>query len=102
MRYATFKTDYINGLTLKAINPPNELNKIYVLANQWLKPKVTTRRFASTFSMTLDMVDEGDGKGKQMGKKQTEGKKTSDEGNDGTNDNSNKKKDKKHAFIHLQ
>jgi hypothetical protein len=38
--YSMFKTDYINGLTSKAINPPKDLNKIYLLANQWLKPKL--------------------------------------------------------------
>ncbi len=32
--YATFKTDYINGLTFMAIDPPKDLNKIYLLANQ--------------------------------------------------------------------
>jgi hypothetical protein len=33
-RYSTFKTDYINGLTSKAIDPPKDLNEIYLLANQ--------------------------------------------------------------------
>jgi hypothetical protein len=58
--YATFKRDYINGLTLKAINPPKDLNEIYLLANQWLKPKVTTSSFVSMFSTMLDRVEEGD------------------------------------------
>ena len=31
--YATFKTDYINGLTSKAIDPLKDLNEIYLLAN---------------------------------------------------------------------
>jgi hypothetical protein len=39
MQYITFKTDYINGLISKAIDPPKELNEVYLLANQWLKPK---------------------------------------------------------------
>jgi hypothetical protein len=74
--YATFKTDYISGLTSKAIDPPKDLNEIYLLANQWLEPKVTTSSFASTFSMTLDRVDEGEGQGKWRGKRQPGGKKT--------------------------
>ncbi len=57
VRYTTFKTDYLNGLTSKAIDPPKDLNEIYLLANQWLKPKATTSSFASTFSTTLDRVD---------------------------------------------
>jgi len=70
-RYAMFKTDYINGLTSKAIDPPKDLNEIYLLANQWLKPKVTTSSFASTFLTTLDRVDEENGRGRRRGKKKT-------------------------------
>jgi hypothetical protein len=64
--HATFKADYINGLTSKAIDLPKDLNKIYLLANQWLKPKVTTSSFATTFSMTLDGKE--DARGKQQWK----------------------------------
>jgi len=74
VRYATFKIDYINGLTSKAIDPPKDLNKIYLLANQWLKPKATTSSFASTFSTTLDRVDEENSRGRRRGKKQPGGK----------------------------
>jgi hypothetical protein len=50
--YRMIKTDYINGLTSKAINPLKDLNEIYLLANQWLKPKAgssgATRRQAAS------------------------------------------------------
>ncbi len=65
--YATFKTDYTNGLTSEVIDPPEDLNKIFLLVNQWLKPKVTTSSLESMFSMTLDRVDEGDGRGNRRG-----------------------------------
>jgi hypothetical protein len=53
-RYSTFKTDYINGPTSKAIDPPKALNKIYLFANQWLKPKAAGSGYASTFATMLD------------------------------------------------
>jgi hypothetical protein len=37
--YSMFKTDCIDGFTSKAINLPKDLNEIYLLVNQWLKPK---------------------------------------------------------------
>jgi hypothetical protein len=98
-RYATFKTDYINGLTSKAVDPPKDLNEIYLLANQWLKPKATTSSFASTFSTTLDRVDEENDRGRRRGKKQPGGKKLTDKNTDGTNNNSNRNKDKKRACF---
>ncbi len=76
--YSTFKTDYINGLTSKAINPPKDLNKIYLLANQWLKTKATGTGYASTFATTLDKIDEGNRCGKGKGKQQQGEKKTED------------------------
>jgi len=98
-RYATFKTDYINGLTSKAVDPPKDLNEIYLLANQWLKPKATTSSFASTFSTTLDRVDEENDRGRRRGKKQPGGKKLTDKNTDGTNNNSNRNKDRTHACF---
>ncbi len=58
VQYSTFKTDYINGLTSKAIDPPKDLNEIYLLVNQWLKLKAAGTGYASTFAMTLDHLDE--------------------------------------------
>ena len=46
-RYASFKTEIMNGLTSKAIKQPDSLNTMYLLANQWLK---TTLKM----NMTLD------------------------------------------------
>jgi hypothetical protein len=77
-RYSTFKMDYINGLMSKAINPPQDLNKINLLANQWLKPKATGTGYASTFTTTLDKMDEGNKRGKGKGKQQQREKTTED------------------------
>ncbi len=100
MCYATFKTDYINGLASKAIDPHRDLNEIYLLANQWLKPKVTTSSFASTFSTTLDRVDEGEGQGKRRGKQQPGGKKTPETNNKDKDGITNTpKKDKRRACF---
>jgi hypothetical protein len=62
----------------KAINPPKDLNEIYLLSNQWLKPKATGTGYASTFAMTLDKIDEGNRCGKGKGKQQQGEKKTED------------------------
>jgi hypothetical protein len=58
VQYSMFKTDYINGLTSKAIDPPKDLNETYLLENQWLKPKAAGSGYASTFAMMLDGLDE--------------------------------------------
>jgi hypothetical protein len=68
-RYADFKTTYINGLQMKPINPPADLNEIFTLANTYLKPKVVTGSggFGSTFATTAGTVDKklGEGNGKR-------------------------------------
>jgi hypothetical protein len=56
--YSMFKMDCINGLTSKAIDPPKDLNEIYLLANKWLKPKAAGSRYASIFTMMLDNLEE--------------------------------------------
>ena len=40
VRYATFKTETLNLLTSGAISQPENLNAMYLLANQWVKPKM--------------------------------------------------------------
>jgi hypothetical protein len=55
-----FKTEFLNGLTSGSIKKPKDLNTIFIMANQWLKPKATTSGFASTFSTTLDYVEKPD------------------------------------------
>ncbi len=47
-RYAGFKTEILNGLTSKAIKQPENLNAMYLLANQWVKP--VTRGNAAGFN----------------------------------------------------
>ncbi len=58
VHYSTFKTDYINGHRSKAIDPPKDLNEIYLLANKWLKPKVAGSGYASNFAMMQDSLDD--------------------------------------------
>ncbi len=79
--HRTFKMDYINGLMSKVINPPKDLNEIYFLANQWLKPKATGTGYASTFTTTLDKIDEGNrcGKGRVSNNKEKRKQRTSSE-----------------------
>jgi hypothetical protein len=38
MRYAAFKMEIMNLLTTKTLTHPADLNAIFQLANQWLKP----------------------------------------------------------------
>jgi hypothetical protein len=57
-RYAEFKTTYINNLQMKACNPPADLNKIFTLANTYLKPKIAAGKgMGSTFATAADHVD---------------------------------------------
>jgi len=55
-RYGTFKTDFLNQLTLKTITQPKDLNAMYLIANQWLKVhnKTTSSGYGTTFVTTLD------------------------------------------------
>mmetsp|Transcript_8146 Transcript_8146/g.11879 ORF Transcript_8146/g.11879 Transcript_8146/m.11879 type:complete len:557 (+) Transcript_8146:2397-4067(+) len=54
-RYATFKTDLTNQLTLKSIEQPENLNAMYLLANQWLTTKTKNPTgTATTFTTTCD------------------------------------------------
>jgi hypothetical protein len=59
MRYAGFKTEILNGLTLKAIEQPENLNTMYLLANQWVKPvpRGNATGFASAFTTTLTALN---------------------------------------------
>jgi hypothetical protein len=93
-RYSTFKTDYINGLTSMAIDPPKDLNEIYLLANQWLKPKATGTGYASIFAMTLDKIDEGNRCGKGKGKQQPGEKKIPEDKQQGVTDSTKQEKPK--------
>ena len=55
-RYATFKTDLTNQMTLNATAQPANLNAMYLLANQWLTTKTSMNRTgtATTFTTTCD------------------------------------------------
>lgn len=42
-RFADFKVNFLNGLQVKSITePPKDLNAMFMLVNNWLKPKVLT------------------------------------------------------------
>ena len=51
-RYGHFKTQIMNGLTSKAIAQLQNLNEMYLLANQWVQVKTTTNAmgFGTTFA----------------------------------------------------
>jgi len=55
-RYGSFKTDFQNQLTLQTIEQPENLNAMYLIANQWLKvhTKTTSSGYGTTFVTTLD------------------------------------------------
>jgi len=71
-RYSHFKTEIMNGLTAGSIKQPENLNAMYLLANQWLK--TTTRNdpkgYATTFTTTLDHQERSNRRGKKQDKKQ--------------------------------
>jgi hypothetical protein len=53
-----FKVQYLNGLQVKSITAPKELNTIFDLANNWLKPKALAGRgYASTYAAKADFVE---------------------------------------------
>jgi len=82
-RYANFKVQYLNGLQIKTITDPTDLNTVFNLANNWLKPKALPGGgYASTYAMKVDKVEKksapkGETKNdgdKQQGKLKTEGR----------------------------
>jgi hypothetical protein len=82
-RYADFKVQYLNGLQIKTITGPTDLNTVFNLASNWLKPKVLPRGgYASTYATKVDKVEKkmtpkGENKiseDKQQGKLKIEGK----------------------------
>jgi hypothetical protein len=57
-RYAEFKTTYLNNLQMKAVDLPENLNEIYLLASTHLKPKVALGGgIGSTFATMSDTVE---------------------------------------------
>ncbi len=69
-RNAEFKTTFLNGLHMKSIQPPKDLNEIFALAKTYLKPKVVVGPggIGSTFATTADTIEKrpGEGKGKRQ------------------------------------
>jgi hypothetical protein len=78
--YAGFNTKILSRLTSKAIKQPENLNTMYLLANQWVKPVMrgNAAGFASTFTTTLDHTVWPHGN-QQRGKRRGEGKKKGNE-----------------------
>jgi hypothetical protein len=65
-RYAGFKTEIMNLLTTGTLTQPANLNIMFQLANQWLKPNTkTTSSIATTFASTVSKVDK---KSREKGK----------------------------------
>jgi hypothetical protein len=68
-RYADFKVQYLNGLQVKSIKAPKDLNEIFTLANIWLKPKSRPGGgYTSTYATRVDKVEKNREGGKQVGK----------------------------------
>jgi hypothetical protein len=83
-RYAGFKADFLNGLISGPIEAPEDLNGIYVLASQWVKPKGTGGGMGTSFATTLDKV-------KTSPRKNGRNKKVNGKEKEGGNDDSEKK-----------
>jgi hypothetical protein len=83
-RYADFKADFLNGLTSGAIKAPEDLNGIYVLASQWVKPKSIGGGSGTSFVTTLNEV-------KMSPRKNGRNKNGNGKEKEGGNDNSEKK-----------
>ena len=77
-RYGTFKTDLMNNLTSKAVEAPENLNAMYVIASQWLKPNTKPHQhgFATTFATALDLQEKPKGDRNKGKKRKEEHKKT--------------------------
>jgi hypothetical protein len=82
-RYADFKVQYLNGLQIKTITAPADLNTVFNLANNWLKPTaIPGGGYASTYATKVDKVEKkstpkGETKNdgdKQQGKLKMDGK----------------------------
>ena len=73
-RYAEFKTAYLNNLQMKAVDPPENLNEIYLLASTHLKPKVALGGgIGSTFATMSDTVEKRQ-PGEEGGRRKRNGK----------------------------
>jgi hypothetical protein len=70
-RYAEFKTTFINGLQMKSIQAPKDLNEIFTLANTYLKPKIVAGPggVGSTFATTADTIERKPGENKRKGQR---------------------------------
>jgi hypothetical protein len=68
-RYTNFKVQYLKGLQVKSITVTKDLNKIFMLANNWLKPKsLPGGGYASIYATRVDKVE----KKREGGKSQSD------------------------------
>jgi hypothetical protein len=74
-RYAEFKKSILNGMTAGSVTQPATLNKMYLLANQWLKTiGVSQSGLASTFVTKLDLPSQGEKERKRQEKNKNNSK----------------------------
>ena len=78
----------MNGLQVGSIAAPKDLNTIFTLANNWLKPKALAGGgYASTYATRVDNVrkkqDGKDAKSEKTGKDKRQGDVNQQEGKDG-------------------
>jgi hypothetical protein len=68
-RHADFKVQYLDRLQVKSIKAPQELNTVFNLHNNWLKPKALPGGcYASKYPTWADHVEKKKGDRKTKGK----------------------------------
>jgi hypothetical protein len=85
-KYAEFKVQYLNGLQVGSIAAPRDLNTIFTVANNWLKPKALAGGgYASTYATRVDNVEKKQEGGKKdaKSKEKKQGDANQQEGKDG-------------------
>ena len=95
-RYAGFKKDISNSLTSKSIEQPENLNKMHLLANQWLTTTTKTHPsgLATTFTTTCDRQETP--KRNSQDKKGEKGKRSEDKNKNDKDERDKKDKDLSH------
>jgi hypothetical protein len=83
-RYSSFKTEIMNLLTTKTLPQPKDLNAMFLLANQWLKPNTrSSSGTATTFATSVSTIHRSRGgnrnKSNQNRDKRNNGRQNSEE-----------------------
>ena len=95
-RYAGFKKDILNSLTSKLIEQPENLNEMYLIANQWLTTTTKTQLsgLATTFTTACNRQETP--KCNKRDKKGHKGKRSEDKNKNNKDEEDKKDKDLSH------